>query len=175
MRGEKYFYLGLYRRRVPNPLDIREDFIEELKKSGKLPLTHYDAYITACRQMEKQFPEVENMDWMESTDGKENYQRLMNEIAMCKDSRQQSFLVDKLDSVLIALLPPLDPTVVNAVEFNCEINDVKAKHAVAWKVVFLKERLGEIRSTNCNPYSGGRRLPRAGWSRSKLPFYPKIN
>ena len=86
--------------------------------------------------MEKQFPEVENMDWMESTDGKENYQRLMNEIAMCKDSRQQSFLVDKLDSVLIALLPPLDPTVVNAVEFNCEINDVKAKHAVAWKVVF---------------------------------------
>lgn len=108
--------------------------MDELKKSGKLPLAQYDTYVAACRQMDK-IPVVENMDW-QSRDGEVNYQRIMNQIALCKDSRQQSLLLNKLDGLLVELLPPLDSS-VTPVEFIIENRESNAKQTIGIKVILL--------------------------------------
>ncbi|EFX83632.1 hypothetical protein DAPPUDRAFT_301633 [Daphnia pulex] len=95
----KFLSVLLKPRRVPDPSDIREEFIEELRKSGKLPLVQYEAYCTACRKLGQIIPEIEKMDWQEP-EGNPSYKTLMNQIVLCNETRQQSMLFEHLDSLL---------------------------------------------------------------------------
>lgn len=121
-------------RRVPDPSDVREEFIEELRKSGKLPLVQYEAYCTACRNLQQNAPEIEQMDW-QASDGNPSYKTLMNQIVLCNEDRQQSLLIKQLDNVLKTVFPSLESSTA-VIEFNPGDSETKTRNDVAWKVMF---------------------------------------
>lgn len=125
-------FLSYFNRRVPNPPDAREDLVEELKKSGKLPGAHYDAYRAACQQLQQNKPENEPMDW-QTSEGKPKHEILMDHIMLCKDERQQSLLIEQLDGILGPLLPSSDSN-TNVITFGSDANEVTTRNELAWKV-----------------------------------------
>ncbi|KAI9552901.1 hypothetical protein GHT06_020785 [Daphnia sinensis] len=119
-------------RRVPDPPDALEELVEELKKSGKLPGPHYEAYRTACQQLQKETPENEPMDWQMS-DEKPNYEILMNNVIRCQDERQQSLLIEQLDGILGSLLFHTDSS-TTVIDFNPDADEVAIRNALAYKI-----------------------------------------
>ncbi|XP_057381020.1 uncharacterized protein LOC130703609 [Daphnia carinata] len=128
----KFLPILLKPRRVPNPPDALEELVEELKKSGKLPGPHYEAYRAACQQLQKEIPENEPMDWQMS-DEKPNYEILMNHVIRCKDERQQSLLIEQLDGILGSLLSHTDSS-TTVIDFNPNADEVATRNGVAYKI-----------------------------------------
>lgn len=129
----KFLPMLLKPRRVPNPPDALEELVEELKKSGKIPGPHYEAYRAACQQLQKETPENEPMDWQMS-DGKTNYEILMNHVIRCKDERQQSLLIEQLDDILGALLSHTNSS-TTVIDFNPDADEVATRNGLACKIV----------------------------------------
>lgn len=118
--------------------------MEELKKSGKIPGPHYEAYRAACQQLQKEIPENEPMDWQMS-DGKTNYEILMNHVIRCKDERQQSLLIEQLDGILGSLLSHTNSS-TTVIDFNPDADEVATRNGLACKVLFPFRLAGLIQA-----------------------------
>lgn len=134
-------FQAAFSRRIPNPPDVREDFIEELKKSGKLPLAQYDAYHAECKAIGQQNSSAEKMDW-ESSDEVSSYETLMNQIVLCKDFQQQKVLCDQLNAVLSNMLP--QPSASSPIELYPDRNQSRTKTTLEWKVAFSLQHFVNI-------------------------------
>lgn len=110
-------YSSFVYRRIPNPRDVREDFIDSLRQSQKLPLPLYEAYALACKQLETSAPAEE---WHFSDDAPNDHAHIFKQAALCQEQSQRSAFLNKASSMLQKLVVPLD---VTAIDVNQELLD----------------------------------------------------
>lgn len=126
-------YKANIHRRIPAPLDLREEFIDELRRSGKLPLVQYEAYANACRELEKRC-DSDNMDW-KTSDGSPDFKSLMDRIAERVREKGKAFqLIKKLSGLLAEALPKPETT-ASLIEFSPDtIESDKKENNLPWDI-----------------------------------------
>ena len=86
---------------------MRENFIDELRRAGKLPLAQYEAYVTACRKLgQRRCSDEDVMEWEDQPVS--DYQTIMGQIGRCRESQQRSFFIERLANLLDHLFPATD-------------------------------------------------------------------
>lgn len=100
--------IALNPRRIPEPLDVREDFINDLRQSGKLPLSMYEAYTTACRQLDQPTPMEVDVSSDVSTDPSDIFKQLVH----CRGESKRSALLSRVEEVLVKVVTPTEHTTI---------------------------------------------------------------
>jgi len=124
----KLVFLYNAARPTPVPADVRENFINELRRAGNLPKAQYEAYMTACKELGQRQSSCEDvMEWEDQPVS--DYQTVLGQIGRCRDAQQRSFLIERLASLLDNLFPTTDgeTRVINNLEEheNMEPNAIK--------------------------------------------------
>lgn len=126
-------------RCVPNPPDVREKLIMDLKTSGKMPHALYEGYVAACVQLSHDeatvggMADVHHMDW-QAPETPNDYQNLLVQITHCSDFYKRSLLQDKFASVLSNLMATSN-TQPEMAEIRLErMNEDLLKDQISWKV-----------------------------------------
>ena len=114
----------------------------DLKQSGKLPVSLYDAYVIACCQSSRTAVPTSSekpMDW-QALEQPNDYQDLLQRLAHCRDSSNRSTLLTNISDIFTELLAPLKPQPVVIEIDSFEIDAKQSQNNISQKVLLLKKK-----------------------------------
>ena len=110
-----------------------------MRRSGKLPLTQYDTYAAACKQLgQRRCSDEDVMEWDGQAQPLSDYQSLIGQIVRCRDPQQRSFLIERLANLLYSLVPATEKNLSHII-INPE--EPKNMEPTSLKVPLKRKRL----------------------------------